>query len=292
MSKVDPIKVPLGAPQMTPRQAKRIVGYVERLAGVRSGMEKPEFVRSRLAKRMEALELTSFDQYLALLEGPDKTDETKILVELLTTHTTSFFREAAHFSWIEENALPALIEEGAGISRPIVFWSAAVSTGAELWTAAMVFEEFRVQNNLRLKVELLGTDVSRKVLRRAATARFNMAEIKGIPEHLRKKYLLRSAQGYAGKPVYKIAPRLQENARLSYANLVKLDAGFQPKADIVMLRNVLIYFDADTQAKVARDIVARMRDGAFLFVAHSENLRDRVSGLKTVGNAVYQKVGV
>lgn len=277
------------APAITPLQAKRIVARVIRSAGVQSGSDKPEFVRTRLAKRMTTLGFTSFDEYLAILDGRDGEAEERRLVELLTTHTTSFFREPAHFDWIRDHALPELLEQGIGSTRPLNFWSAAVSTGAEMWTAAMAMEEFRRNATRRFDYKLFGSDVSRSVLKRAATGRFSDSEIKGIPEDLRQKYLLRTPRSYAGKPIYKVLPSIQKKAQLSYANLVELAGVMKIKADIVMLRNVLIYFDSETQTKVARDIAERMRPGGYLFIAHSENLRDRVPDLITVGNAIYQK---
>jgi len=282
--------VNLGTPPITAQQAKHLVQMVIASAGVRSGSDKPEFVRTRLAKRLQHLGCTSFDDYIRIFRTPQGTTEEQHLVEALTTHTTSFFRESAHFDWIAEHAIPARLKDGLGKSSDLIVWSAAVSTGAELWSTAITIEEFMRETDRTVRYGLTGTDVSRPVLAKAAKAVFSEPEIKGISEDLRRRYLLRTPRDFPGEKQFKIVPKLQNRAKLAYANLMDLSSGPKISADIVLLRNVLIYFDRDTQRRVAEQIMDRLRPGGFLFIAHTESLRGMVDGLESVGNAIYQKV--
>lgn len=280
----------VGSPSISPTQARQLVERVIRISGVRSGSDRPEFVRTRLSKRLLHLDCSTFEEYLTILNGPGGRSEELHLVEALTTHTTSFFREDAHFEWMSEHAIPDLLSRGTGIGSDLAIWSAAVSTGAELWSAAMKLEEFQNMTGRIVRYKLIGTDISRPVLAQAAKATFSETEIKGIPEILRSKYLLRTPKGFSGEPRFKIIPRLQTRARLAFANLLDLSSGPQINADIVLLRNVLIYFDRDTQAAVARAVFNRMRPGGYLFIGHTESLRDVVPMLEPVGSSIYQKV--
>src|SRR5690606_10778404 len=139
----------------------------------------------------------------------------------------------------EREGLPSLVEDGAGIDRKLTVWSAACSLGSEMWTAAMVLEQFSQARKGGLMWEVMGTDVSRQILRQAAAAVFTEDQIAGIPDDLRRSYLLRSR----GEPrLYRIVPELRSRARLAWANLVDLDRKLQITADVAFLRNVLIYF--------------------------------------------------
>jgi chemotaxis protein methyltransferase CheR len=285
--------VMLGPPPISEHQARMLVERASRASGVLSGTDKPDFVRTRLAKRLSALQLNSFDAYVARLAGAEGPEELPHLIEALTTHTTSFFREPGHFDWMRETALPALVAEGRGLRHDLTIWSAAVSTGAELWTAAMTIEEYSRKTGTPLHYRLIGTDISRPILTKAARAIFSEAEIKSIPEELRPRYLLRSKRsvGPAEARAYRIVPALRNRARIAYANLMDLNRAPAFTTDIAFLRNVLIYFSREDQARVARAVAARVRNGGHVVFAHSETLRDPVPGLTPLGRSIYRKDG-
>lgn len=272
--------------------AAEIVAIAKKHSGITSGESQPDFLRSRLSKRLSALGLHSYADYVRYLKGPNAEAEAVRLVEALATHTTSFFREPAHFEWLTKTGLPALTQ-GAGRRANLAIWSAAASTGAELWTCGMVIEEYLRNASININYQLFGTDVSRAVLSQAALAVFSEREIANISEELREKYLLRSRTAVReGKPVYRIVPNLRQKAKLAYANLLEPDnTGPTTPMDIVLLRNVLIYFTPEDQKKVVQGVTKRMRPGGYLLIAHTETARGLVDGLVPVGSSIYQFEG-
>ncbi|TFL17930.1 CheR family methyltransferase [Jannaschia formosa] len=281
----------MGPPPISDRQARLLAERASRAAGILSGTDKPDFVRTRLARRLSALHLTDFDAYIARLSGAQGSEELPHLIEALTTHTTSFFREPGHFDWMRETALPALAAEGRGTRHDLTIWSAAVSTGAELWTVGMTVEEYARTTGTPLTYRLIGTDISRPILRKAAQAVFSEADIRSIPEALRPRYLLRSKRivGPDEARAYRIVPALRNRTRFAYANLIDLTRAPAFTADLVLLRNVLIYFSREDQARVASAVAARVRHGGHVVFAHSETLRDPVPGLVPLGRSIYRK---
>lgn len=278
-------------PPLSKATTYALTEIAHKASGVRVSPEKIDFVRNRLSRRLRVMNCESFDEYLAILRGPRGADEMRFLVEALTTHTTSFFREGAHFRWLSETGLPALVSNGAGSAYALTIWSAACSTGAELWSAAMTVEQFAAKRGLPLRYEVVGTDISRPILRRAASATFTEAEIAGLSEDMRRAHLLRSREA-AGQPaartLYRIAPELRARARFAYANLMALDTGPSITADVIFLRNVLIYFTPDDQVRVVRALVQRLRPGGYLLTGHTERVADH--DLVQLGVSIYRKV--
>lgn len=284
------------APLLEPEMARSLMEIARGASGVALGPAKLDFVRGRLAPRLTALGCRDYHSYLRLLSGPDGPVERQHLIEALATHTTSFFRERRHFDWLQEHGLPRLATAGAGLERDLVIWSAACSTGAELWSAAMVVDAFEAEGGRRLRWQGIGSDISERILRHAGNAVFTEDEIEGIPAHLLRRYLMRSrpatcARGAPVPPRYKIVPELRTRCRLVQLNLLDLDAAPVFDADIVLLRNVLIYFSPDDQRAVVAAVARRIRPGGLLLTGHAEVLRDPVPGLTAVTTAIYAKKG-
>lgn len=294
--KTDQIPAPPVAPALRGRVARaaalRIADVLRSVSGISIDPTDQDFIDLRVGRRLRELGLDDLDDYLLLLDGPQGRSEVDRLVESLATHTTSFFREPAHFDWMLETGLPARFAEGAGSDWPLVVWSAACSLGSELWTAGMVVDRFAARQLGRLRWGLLGTDISRKVLRRAEAAVFREAELGGLTEEMRARHLLRSRQGVsigADERLYRIGPDLRRRAQFHWANLVDLHAGFRPNVDIAFLRNVLIYFEPDDRRAAVAGVASRLRPGGFLVVGHSENLQELPQGLVQTGVSIYRK---
>lgn len=275
------------APALGLAEAEALSAVAARLAGVRIPPSKKDFLRQRAAKRLRALRLDDFKSYVRILS--EDADEQRRLMECLTTHTTAFFREPAHFDWLRDDGAPGLIDAGVGRGGPLTIWSAACSTGAELWSAAMCLDEVARQRAPALDWRVVGTDVSHTVLRRAATAVFAASEIEGVPEALRKRHLLRSKRPIRGATLYRIAPELRARGRYACANLMRLDQAAGFSVDIAFLRNVLIYFSTADQRAVVENVLRRVRPGGFLLTGHSENLALDGLGLRRVRPSIYQR---
>ncbi len=277
---------PVQPPRLNLAQARILVDIARRASGVAVAEEKLGFVELRVSRRLRDLDCPCYAAYIDYLQGPDSAEETRRLVEALTTHTTAFFREKGHYDWLEREGLPALVARGAGRERPLVIWSAACSLGSEMWTAAIVVERYARNVPGGLRWEVVGTDVSRSILRRAAHAVFTEEETAGMPDDMRRAYMMR-ARG--GRPLYRVAPELRARARLAWANLVHLDRALELCADVAFLRNVLIYFEAADQRRAVANVLERLRPGGYLLTGHSESLAEPPAGLRALGASIYRK---
>jgi len=288
-----------------PEQARILVEAVHRLSGIAVSADKTDFIEHRLSRLLRRTGIDSVNGYIQELQTAPAGPAAQNLVEALTTHTTSFFRERGHFDWLEAQGFPALLAQGAGRARPLTIWSAACSTGAELWTAGMVLDTFARAREPALRWALIGTDVSQQILAKAALATFDEDDIRPIPEAMRQRYLLRSrAKGGAGGRArdltgaaaatgggtrYRISPELRRRARLAWANLLDLPAGLKISADVAFLRNVLIYFQPEDQLRAAMNVARRLQPGGYLLTGHAESLAQLPPGMTLVAPSIYRK---
>lgn len=274
-------------PRLKPAQAKTLIETAQRVAGVSISEDKISFLELRISRRLRELGIADYESYIKYLRGPGGAKEAQSVAEALTTHTTSFFRERAHYDWLEREGIPSLLKNGAGQDHKLTIWSAACSLGSEMWTAAMVLDRFSANPPGGLSWEVVGTDVSGRILKRAANAVFTEEEVAGLSDELRRSYLMR----YRGeRKLYRIVPELRSRARLARANLIRLDSKVKVMADVAFLRNVLIYFTPEDQKKAVDNVVSRLRHGGYLLTGHSESLAETPASLRQIAASTYQKV--
>lgn len=267
-------------------EATRIAELAFRLAGLHINTTNREHLAQRLAKRLKAHGYSNYRDYLALLDGPRGQTERVAFVESLTTHTTAFFREAPHYHWLETSGWAEMADNGAGREWPLRIWSAAASTGAELYSTLISFAEFNEKEKACLRVEGIGTDVSGSILAKAQGAIYSGAEVQGLDTRRRKAFLLRAKDR---SDRFRIVPEIRKSAVWKEANLTKLGNDGPAQADIIFLRNVLIYFDKHTQDRVVADLCARLRPRGFLLTGHSEALQALPAQMNSRGSSIYQK---
>lgn len=282
----EPARLAGSPPDLTPAAARLLTELARVHAGLNLKSQKRDFLRARLTRRLAAVGAEDFSAYARRLASDQAGEEIRFFVEALTTHTTSFFREEAHFHWLEKVGLPALAEQGAGVERPLQIWSAACSTGQELYSALMLATEVGDRRRGGLRVQGLGTDISARILGRARNAVYPPSEIAGLDEPRRRRFLLRAKSGPAR---YRIAPELRRKTLWRPLNLTGPAVGAMPEADIIFVRNVLIYFDYDTQAKVIEKLSERLRPGGYLLTGHSENAPSPPPLLRQVAVSVYER---
>jgi chemotaxis protein methyltransferase CheR len=272
-------------------QCHFIAERVLNTSGVNVDPQKKEFIHLRVSRRLNALDLASFDEYIDLLKADGSGVETRRLVEALTTHTTSFFRERHQYDWLAGEGLSRICANGAGFERPLTVWSAACSIGAELWTAGMVLADAARQPLGPRKFELIGTDISTPILKKAKSATYSEVEVEGVGEEHCTRYLMRSRQklGSGKSSFFRVVPELREKASFEFANLSRLAGLRSFSADVIFLRNVLIYFDAEMQERVLNDVIGRLRPGGVLFTGHAEAVAPRKT-LEVLAPSTYQKV--
>jgi chemotaxis protein methyltransferase CheR len=258
--------------------------WTRRLTGITLREHRREFLESRLARRVADTGAGTYADYIRILES-DPAEHARF-AEALTTHTTGFFRERTQYDWLRQTGLKALAE-GVPRARELVIWSAACSTGQEAYSALMTAEQARPEMPSSFAVRVVGTDISRPVLKVAAEAVYDRAQIKDIPEALRHRFLLSSRNDDG---VYRIVPELRRRTTWRQANLVSNTGIGDLKADIAFLRNVLIYFDEQQRNQVVENVVARLRPGGFLLVGHTEGCHARRPDLEAVRPSIFRKI--
>ncbi len=257
-----------------------IAGIVYDVAGIKLATGKEGLVRARLQKRLRALELDAFGPYVALVQSPGGKGELAEMVDLLTTNKTDFFREPAHFTYLQEHVIPGWAARGG----PVRIWSAGCSTGAEPLTLAIVLAE-QLPARVFQEVRILATDLSAHILRHAVSGTYDDDQLAGVPEPLRKKYF----EGVSGPrgALWKAKPVLMQ--RIKYARL-NLMGQWPMKGpfDAILCRNVMIYFDKPTQERLVQRFSTLLGEDAHLLIGHSESLSGARHDLTYVKPAIYR----
>ena len=279
-------------PSLSDRTFRELGLFIQSQFGIKMPASKKQMVESRLRKRLVQLRINNYDAYCRYLfsaEGVEK--ELGEFINQITTNKTDFFREPAHFSFLENQALPALIQKRrSGTATPLRIWSTACSRGHEPYTIAMVVNEFTASHpGHMVEFSILGTDISSRVLAESRRAVYSHEEIAPVALPLRKKYLLRS-RNYRDNLV-RIVPALRQRVTFRQMNLMDEKLDIRPGLDIVFCRNVMIYFSKETQDVLLKKICEKIRTGGYLFMGHSEVLHDRALPLQAVAPTVYRKQG-
>lgn len=272
---------------LSPDQAAALARLARRRAGLSLDRAKLDFFRTRIARLLRE---TGARDCADLLSAAERSDATAArILDALTTHTTAFFREARHYDWLASEGFARLSRRPLSTGPPFTIWSAACSTGAELWSAGMILLDFAESTGRSLPFALLGTDVSARILKVAEGATYTEDEVAGVPVEMRARRLLRSRSPHpsSGRHVYRISRDLRRVAAFRRANL--LESAGEISADVAFLRNVLIYFDPPDRERAVRAVVARLRPGGVLLTGHSETLDARAYGLEPVAPSIFLK---
>lgn len=273
-----------------PQDFARLSALIADRCGIQLPASKRPMVEARLRKRLLQLGIPSFAEYVRLLSDPVRREPELVpLTDALTTNKTDFLREPAHFTLLEQTILPQLYAAGIGHRKPLRVWSAAASTGEEPYTLAMVLDNWGRSQRL-FDFSVLGTDISTRVLAHARQATYDDTAIAPLPENWRRHYLLRARGAEAPAP-FRIAPEIRARVRFGQLNLMDADYGLPCEYHIIFCRNVMIYFNRDTQAEVARKLTANLADGGYLFVGHSESLQNFDLPLRAIAPSAYQFTG-
>jgi chemotaxis protein methyltransferase CheR len=260
--------------------ARELIALIYQHSGIVLLANKEAMIASRLAKRLRALELASFRDYLDYLKvSPSRESEIVTMVSEITTNKTAFFRESHHFDYLTATILPALAGHGT-----LNIWSAGCSTGEEPYTLAMVLTDYFGTPE---KFNILAIDLSTHALRAARLGIYADHAGQPIPQNFRQKYTLEGRGPQAG--FFRIVPELRERIRFGHFNLVDRDWDIPAEMDLIFCRNVMIYFDKKTRKKIVAHFGQKLRMGGHFFVGHSESLSDLESDLVQVRPTVYTR---
>jgi chemotaxis protein methyltransferase CheR len=247
-------------------------------AGISLAPIKQDMVYSRLARRLRALNLETFQEYLDYLQSGDQEQEWETFVNSLTTNLTSFFREAHHFE--------ILIKHLQSLSnRPLRIWCSAASTGEEPYTLAMTACE--AFDTLSPPVEIVATDIDTNVLATAQRGVYPIDRVAKLePARLRRFFLKGTGEqsGYV-----RVRPELQKLLSFSRLNLLDAKLSVQGPFDVMFCRNVMIYFDKPTQYAILKKFVPLLREEGLLFAGHSESFLHAADLFHSLGRTVYER---
>ncbi len=245
------------------------------------------FLEKRLGHRVKTLQFHTYkDYYLFLMYDPKRDEEMPLMVDLLTTNETYFFREMFQLKAFYEEIIPQFISKAD--SGVLNIWSAGCSTGEEPYTIAMIVAEMKEKGTLRdWKVEILGSDISYKVLGSARKGVYGQQAFREMDD----KYLKYFEEIDDGKR--KIKDEIREQVSFNYLNLFEENKiALLKKMDIIFCRNVLIYFDVASKRKVVEAFYNKLNPGGYFLLGHSESLMNvsTIFDLKHLSNdMVYQK---
>lgn len=251
--------------------------------GIEIRPHKRHLLINRLTKRLRHLGIGAFSDYLRFLdESAFSKQELTELIDAVTTNKTDFFREPKHYDVLRDSVIPAIVRESGRSNRTIRLWSSACSSGEEPYTLAICLSEY-LREYPGWKFEILASDVSETMLRTAVSGIYEENKIKPVPFDLLRKYFLK------GERRYKVDPELARKVTFKKINL-KMDyqrmlSGF----DIVFCRNVLIYFNNESQRQIIDKHWRVLRPGGFLFLGHSETMHGGGPRFEYVAPSVYRK---
>ncbi|KQV66115.1 CheR family methyltransferase [Rhizobium sp. Root1220] len=275
----------LSGDRISKRNFDKLAGFIYDYSGIKMPPTKLTMLEGRLRRRLRATNHPTFDDYCNFLfNGEGLEDEAVYLIDAVTTNKTDFFREARHFEYMQQVALPALA--GSGI-RKIRTWSSACSTGAEPYTMAMVLEEF-TEGRRDVSYSILATDLSTDVLNTAQRGIYAEELVHPVPRDLLRKYVMTARQ--PGRREVRISAQLR--GKIGFARMNLMDERY-PVGDpmhIIFCRNVLIYFDKPTQSAVLTRLCNSLVKGGYMFIGHSESITGFDLPLKQVSNTVFQRI--
>jgi chemotaxis protein methyltransferase CheR len=265
--------------ELTTQQFNTLSDLVYRLAGINLKEGKEALVRSRLIKRLRALGIGSFKEYLKYLESAAGNEEIDFMLDVITTNKTSFFREVEHFHYVRQRVVPELTE------HRIRFWSAGCSSGEEPYSLAILLRD-TLRDLDRRDVKILATDLSMRMLEKAQQAVYEQPALQELTPVLVKKHFVPLNRN--DRQVYQV----NETVRgLVYYKRLNLMGPWPMRGpfDVIFCRNVMIYFDRATQERLINRFYELLRPGGHLFVGHSESLSSIAHQFNYMQPAVYRK---
>lgn len=248
---------------------------IKRRLGIFLPSHKKPLLCNRLNKRLFARQVDDFGSYFQLINHIDEESELKLALELITTNETYFFREPKHFDYLQREVL----RQHNGLSKFRV-WSAASSSGEEPYSIAMLLDD-----RCKGPWEIMASDINSQMLDHAGEGIYIDSRTKGIPSEYRQRYCLKGIGKFEGQ--LRIIPKIRQSVSFKKINLIESmpDIGL---FDLIFLRNVMIYFDRDTQVDVLNNVRRSLKPDGLLYLSHSESLQGVSDDFLLVKPAIYR----
>ena len=269
-------------PRLTPDAYAYLATLIHARSRIQLGPDRQGLVASRLGQRLQTLALDGYDAYCQLLASSAGEEEVDLLIDLITTNHTQFFREPAHFQLLTEQVLPALVSARDG--RPLRIWSAAASSGEEPYSLAVVLAEFE-RSQPRAAWQVHATDISSRMLERCRSGIYEAGKV-SLPLDQLKRYFLR---GFGAREGFcRVRPELRRRVAVQRVNLFQPDYPVSGGLDVIFIRNAMIYFDPESRQELLDRLVPMLAPGGYLFVGHAESLLGMRHPLQSAWPSVYR----
>jgi chemotaxis protein methyltransferase CheR len=266
---------------LSDRDFARIVKLVKTHAGIQLGERKRELVYGRLARRLRLLGLTDFGRYCDLLEQDDADAERRVMINAITTNLTSFFREKHHFEFLSETVLPEITRDNP--TRRLRIWSAGCSTGEEAYSIAMTVKQ-AMPDLAQWNARILATDIDTDVIATGTAGRYAASRVETVPPDLRRQFV-----HDRDDDTVEMTDSIKSLIAFKQLNL------FDPwpmtgPFDVIFCRNVVIYFDKETQRSLFNRFADILTPDGWVFIGHSESMFQVCDRFRHMGRTIYRRL--
>lgn len=276
-----------GQVDLTDREFQLFRALIFEKSGITLNDGKKELVRTRLGSKLRKGGFGSFREYYNHVLDDRTGEELVTLLDAISTNLTSFFREANHFQYLRKNILPEIMgKKGHDSPREIRAWSAGCSSGEEPYSLAFTLADM-LHGDKSWVVKLLATDISTKVLARAARGAYTEEQVKTVPKEMASKFLDRVVED--GERLYRVRPEIKGLIQFKRFNLMTPTFPFKRGFDFIFCRNVMIYFDKPTQQTLINKFYGALSEGGYLMIGHSESLTGVQHRFKYMQPTIYKK---
>ncbi|WP_300753612.1 protein-glutamate O-methyltransferase CheR [uncultured Brachyspira sp.] len=275
-------------PALTDSEFNELVKIIYDKTRIQMTNHKRALVTSRLSKRLRALHMDSFREYIDFVKNA-KDEELTNFVNAVTTNKTDFFRENKHFEYMKSNFLPEWEKKfKEGKVKNLRIWSAACSTGEEPYTIQMTLHEYFGSNYDRYDIKVLASDIDTNVLAHGRAGIYKEESVEPIQPNILRKYFLKGTGDKEG--LYKVKDILQKNLFFRQLNFKEEDFDIHTQFDLIFCRNVIIYFDKEFQKELFNKFHRYLKEDGLVFIGHSETLFGVSDKFKYVSSNIYKKI--
>lgn len=273
---------------LTDSEFNELVRIIYDKTRIQMSEHKRALVTSRISKRIRALNMSSFKEYIDYLKGaPD--EEVTNFINAVTTNKTDFFRENKHFEYMKTTFLPNWEKSyKEGKVNNLRIWSAACSTGEEPYTIAMTLHDYFGERFNHYDIKILASDIDTNVLSHACAGIYKEETVETIQTNTLKKYFLKGTGNNSG--LYKVKNILQKCISFRQLNFKDEDFDIHTKFDLIFCRNVIIYFDKEFQKELFNKFYRYMKEDSYVFIGHSETLFGISDLFKYISSNIYKKI--
>ncbi len=272
--------------ELTDRDYRNFSELIYEKSGINLHHGKRELLKARLAKVLRQFQFRSVSEYYDYLMKDTSGDAFIPLLDVISTNLTAFLRESKHFEFLADTAVPELFaHEGVRGARDIRIWCAGCSSGEEAYSIAITMLDALPENRHK-DLHILATDLSTRMLQLAERGVYEAQRVEKIPYDLRRRYFQKGVNRWGG--YYRVKPHVRSLVRFQRVNFIE-PFSFSDTFDIVFCRNVMIYFDKETQEGLVNRFCDVIRSPGYLFIGHSESLTGVRHRFRYVRPSVYRK---